>query len=429
VRLTAAFLIGVTPIAPSLDTTGKTDTQAIQDALNSAGSTPVVLGAGVFYLNAPLTMNSGNSLIGMGGACQGGGGSKPASVAAATGTFLTFGSAWPARLSGSMISLGGSSCMTISDLWVSGANTISAYGSAPYNRQGQGDVSGPGPGFYVHGVAASGSPSSVSIINVGASYVPGCGFFAGSGTADGWYVQNCLLQNSVSNGVSGYFTDTTFVGLHIQGCGLWNLQSDGTKLVDGTAGFLLQGTNTRLIGCRSDLNTGPGYKIDASNPAGALEGITLSGCCTQSNSENGLSVVNPSSTGKAPPLSTPVTAIGCMFDSDGRGSQNSSGVYQGGADEAGFEATGQVMLTVTGSYVLASAIDVQGGAPQYGLIMGEAGSDNPSPSLVAFDSCFFNCANKSEFILNSSATTPHFVNCYGVNGGQWNGSSAPSPVT
>jgi hypothetical protein len=420
-RLTAAFLTGVTPIAPSRDQTGRTDAQAIQDALDSAGSTPVVLGVGVFYLDGPLTMNSGNSLIGMGGACQGGGGSKPSS-GSAPGTYLTFGSAWPSTLGGSMISLEGSSCMTLSDLWVCGANTISSYSypagqSAPL---GQPDVLGPAG---VNGVGAAGAQSSVTIVNVGASYLPGAGF-AATGTADGWYIQGGLCQNCTSSGIYGYFTDTTIVGMHAQGCG--NLNSSGD--VDGTPGYLLQGANTRLIGCRSDLSRGPGYEIDASNPAGALGGITLSGCCTQSNCQCGLRVVNPSSTGKAPPLSTPVTVVGCMFDSDGQGTPGNS-TYP--ADEAGFEATGQVMLTVTGSYVLASEVDVtsNGGTPNYGLIMGEAGSENPSPSLVAFDSCFFNCANGSTFVDNTSATTPQFVNCYGVRGGKWDGSSAPIPVT
>lgn len=76
-NVTAASINSVTAILPSGDTTGATDTAAIQAALNTAGPSTsvngpqVVLGPGIFYLNATLNPTiTGSSLVGSGWGTQ-----------------------------------------------------------------------------------------------------------------------------------------------------------------------------------------------------------------------------------------------------------------------------------------------------------------------------------------------------------------------
>jgi hypothetical protein len=424
-RLTLALLAGVTPISPSNDKTGATDTHNIQAALTASGSTPVVLASGTFYLNAPLRMTAGNSLIGFGGPVQGGGGSLPSSPSTAPGTILTFGSdTWsssgmPAGApSGviAMVSAGPQNRMSVSDLWINGYKGVSQYQSSV--------TSGIHAPAGVHGIAAWGGQNSVSLVNVGPCYMggQGVGAYEDSGTpADGWYFLNCLIQGNAQGGIYGYLSDATLVDVHAQG----NYISQG----DGTVGIWLLSANARLIGVRSDTNGGDGFQISAPNATGALQGVTLTGCGTQRNSGNGLNVENLSGTGVGPPMYAPVSVIGCMFDGDGRGALGSSG-YTGGADVGGIRVSGQVMLTVTASFVLGCTQDVSGaGCPQYGFLLGDAGSDSGVPALVSFDSCFLNCANASAYYLNNTTTGgPHFSNVYGVKGGQWDGVTTPASL-
>jgi hypothetical protein len=399
-ELTATQYSTVTPLPPSGDTTGATDSANIQGQLASFGSTPVQLGAGVFYLAAPLTLSSGNSLIGSGGACQGG---TPAVTGAGAklGTVLTFGSSWstaglPAGSNPGVIMLAGTGTqarMNITDLWIDGSIS---------------EITVPAG---VDGIAATGAQDSVSLVDVGAYRLNGNGFAAypsSSGSVpDGWYITDCLVQQCDESGVAGSFANSTFMAVHVQ--------------TSAQHGFYLQSGNVQLIGCRSEQNLADGFRIEALCTGGSLDSVILDGCGTTGNSNYGLNVVNanPTGTNAGSQLAAPVAAAGCTFVGDGTA----------GGSYAGICAAGEVILTVTGSYVLVSDVNVTAGCPALAFVAATAGTSDGIPNVVSFSNSFLNCAGQTYYTVPSGefSNQPGFVSTYGFRGGQWSG-GAPSPL-
>jgi hypothetical protein len=409
-ELTAAAMI-----TPSADSTGATDTNAIQTAMNASPTVPVVLASGVYYLNAPLQMVAGNSLIGSGGACMGGPATTGTGATDSIGTVLTFGSAWqtPKLAIGSpgvitMSAPAPSSTikaqfrMNVSDLWIDG--TIGA-SKAPSG---------------VDGISAIGPQSAVSVSNVGIFHVNGNGF-AGyqTGTTteiapDGWAIYDCLVQQCDQAGIAGIFADTNFVNVRVQ-------QS-------GSHGFVVQ-RPSRLFGCQSDLNGGDGYQVTALNEGNFLDGVTLMGCGSQRNSQHGLEVVitNPNSSNLAK-RPAPVTVTGCTFDGDGRNYDATTGKNLGGGNYAGIRVAGPGTVVLAGSNVLVHYEDVPApGCPQYGLVTDSTSTPTATyvPALVLLSNCFLNCADSSGFYHQfATAAVLEFSNAYGQYGGQWTGTGS-----
>jgi hypothetical protein len=406
-ELTAALV----PLAPSGDTTGKTDTAAIQGALTAAPTVPVVLAAGVFYLDAPLQLVANNSLTGSGGACMGGPVTGGTGAGDTIGTVLTFGSGWqtPAPPSGASAGVIMMSSppptgedaqfrMNVSDLWIDG--TIGG-SSAPVS---------------VDGISAYGSQSAVSISNVGIFHVNGNGLggyqvpnISTEEAPDGWAISDCLVQQCDQSGVGGIFADTNFVNVRVQ-------QS-------GSHGFVVQ-RPSRLFGCQSDLNGGDGYLVTALNEGNFLDGVTIMGCGSQRNSDHGLEVVitnpNTSSLAKRP---APVTVTGCTFDGDGRNYDASTGKNLGGGNYAGIRVAGQATVVVAGTNVLVSYKDVAApGVPQYGFVTDATGSPAEGPVLIMFSNCFLNCADSTGYYHQfTAAQLLELSNVFGQLGGQWTG--------
>jgi hypothetical protein len=407
-RLTAST--ASPPLTPSGDTTGHTDTAAIQSLLT--GSTPAQLGAGVFYLSQPLTLSQGNYLVGSGGASQGG---APGSTGAGgrLGSVLTFGTGWstssvPAGVQPGVIIMTGTdepARMNVSSLWVDGS---------------VGAISAPAG---VDGIAATGAMDSVSLIDVGVNQVNGNGVSAFPISLgvwpDGWYVVNCLVEACAANGIYGSFADSTFMAVHVQTC--------------GQHGLYLQASNNRLLGCRSDANAGDGFHIAAFCAPYSFDTVVLDGCGTNGNGNFGLNTTNPNPTGQNGPdaaggLASAVTAIGCTFCGDGTNGG------QGGGGYAGIAASGEVILTVTGSHVLVSDTTVAAGCPEYGLVVTTAGTGNGKPNVVTLSNCFLNAAGSTCYYCPTPADQPGFANVFGMSGGQWNGNqpsvlAAPSANT
>jgi hypothetical protein len=414
VELTADTLGPITPLAPSGDTTGTTDSYNISKL--PGGTTPVILGPGVFYLAAPIQLAAGNSVIGSGGPCLGG--TESAIQDAFTGagdglgTVLTFGSTWsipssvPAGTPAGVVMMievteppaaPGEFRMNVSDLWIDGS--LGKASPAPAST---------------HGIFASSLQSAVSIANVGVYGVSGHGVYGddtANGLPDGWMMVDCLFQACGGSGVYGAFSDASFFNVHAE-------QNDAH-------GFYLTWTNTRLVGCRSDSNgaggSGDGFHLEPLNSGASLDGVTMIGCSTLGNYGYGLNVINRSTTGtSSPEPSGPVTVSGCTFDGDGATGGEPGTAY------AGINAEGQVLLIATGTNVLVSYVgDRSAGGPAYAFMTATAGTDKAEPSMVLMSNCFLNCTESGAFYPDG---TPMQVkglsNVTGVGGGQWTGSGA-----
>jgi hypothetical protein len=406
-ELTADSLGPITPLAPSGDTTGTTDTYNIGHL--PGGTTPMVFGPGVFYLAEPIQLVGGNSIIGSGGPCTG---STESAIQRAytgggdgIGTVLTFGSTWstsslPAGTPPAVVVMAETSAdsgqyrMNVSDLWIDGS--LGKLQPAT-----------------THGIFAWGLQSAVSITNVGVYAVSGHGAYGedvATGLPDGWALTDCLFQSCGGAGVYGAFSDATFINVHAE--------------QNGSHGFYLTWTNTRLVGCRSDLNgaggSGDGYHLEPLNSGASLDGVTMIGCSTLANYGYGLNVINRSTTGTSSPVpSGPVTCTGCTFDGDGTTGGEPSAAY------AGINAEGQVLLIAAGTNVLAGYVgNARTASPAYGFKTATTGSNNAEPSMLLLSNCFLNCTESGCYPSGTPMQVKGLSNVTGVSGGQWTGSGA-----
>jgi hypothetical protein len=372
----AAGQAGVTILTPSGDTSGATDTAAINTALTTAQpGDQVWLGAGQWYISQPINMPPMRVLRGMRGAVAAADGSPGhgTNINLASG----FTSSFPVSAaivildvqSGGWQPLGsgpGSNCgVQIRDLAIVGSagppavDGIASYG--PADGVGLSDLSVFATTGY--GINCAANPSAI-----------------GSRTGpDGWKAGRVLIQNTGNTGWYQVPSDTTAVDMHCQGAGAGSVVAHGFHTIAGG--------NIRFIGCRADLSTGSGWCID--HPGGGAGGYTdatlLTGCGTQRNQQHGVLVTNSSGTG----WRDPVVISGCSFDEDGCGTVQ-SGSHQGG-EYAGICVEGDNRVLISGSAVWVGTVDYGPGCPKYGLMTKAVGSG--VPVLVAMTGGHLNYAS------------------------------------
>jgi hypothetical protein len=392
VSLTAAFTNPVTTIAatwlvasPSGDTSGTTDTAFLNSKLSDLGTgASLWLAPGIWYVSGPIEPLAGQRISGLLGSTQSGDG-----AASDEGTVVkAVGSSWPTTPP------------------TDGVQAVFAYPTA----QDQGELSdlwidcSEFTGSSLNGVAAFGAVNSVSLQRVGVYEAPADGFLLQPDTSgnfpDGWYLDTCLAQTCGGNGFSGNFTDGTLINCHAQNC--------------GGDGFVMQGANAKLHGCRGDLCTN-GFTIDVagSSTSGFNDATVLSGCGTQRNNQDGLNVINSSSTADA--YRNPVVVDGCTFGGDGYndGEPSASGIYY-----AGIRVRGANTVFI-GSTSVTVHQRTAGDSPQYGLTVGEMGSTGVYPLLVTVATGLLNGATAAVHNASDGATTVQFGNgAYGATGFQ-----------
>lgn len=362
-------VVDAVALYPGIDPSGVADsTTGINQALSDAGSyaSPrrVYLRAGIYKVTGPILLNSpAQVLLGSQGATQG-----TAGASLKYGTVLKADASWSTTLpaAGIITVISGDGTgnteldrFAISDLWVNGS-------SAPAN---------------VDGIAVWGAMKAVSIERVGAQSCTGRGMafyrntnFSSSNFTTGLHLSTCLANSCGSDGFYYDGTDGTILDCHAQTCG-----------TSGTGdGFYIKANNNALIRCRGDLSIN-GITIDAPGPSGGfLDGITLVGCGTQRNKQNGLNVINSSTTGQS--SRDPVLAVGCSFGGDGVNGGS------GGGGFAGVLVSGSNAVTLSNCDVLVHTEDVAGGCPQYAVATASSGSGPGVPDLVQASGGLWNAA-------------------------------------
>jgi hypothetical protein len=247
----------IADIVPSGDTTGATDTAALNAALAVAGNSVLLKAGGVYYISAPLTPAADTVLDGVVG---------PSATAASLTAPTTIRAT--AAFSGTgMIVPGGDGCQ-IRNLLLDGSLIPSGtqYGINLLNGRSYGKVTdveiigdstatntGLTSGIRQNG--SGGNPVGWRFTRVVVRYAAANGFLLVSGTDCDWH--DCQAGSCVSNGWS------------INGC-----------------------QNSRFIGCRANQNTNRGFLITGSGWGSVLGsgGATFVGCTTDSNAQSGFYV-------------------------------------------------------------------------------------------------------------------------------------------
>jgi hypothetical protein len=367
------FLFSITP---SGDTSGVTDTAAIQNAINTSGF--ALCGLGQFYLNAPIILQKNAlQLLGSGGPTQSGDG---ASLSLGTVFNIVSGFTVPAAYS----SFAKGAIILIDQTPGSGNPNQSTTQCVLKNFWVNGSTSPAG----IDGIDLYGPCNATSIEHVGVYNVTGRGISGVSDTGtnnfvDGLQMNAVIIQIAAGHGVYGGFADCSLIDVHAQSCG-------------GDGFYINNGGNARLIGCRSDLNNN-GYTFDAGLGGGFYDSITLDACGTQGNTNYGLNVVNSSTTGTT--ARVPVIATGCSFDQDGVSSIYVSGrnlvslvgcnMFTGNAFAFNSGGTPATSITAAG----------QGTAPGHPAINVVGGSLNPMTQVISGQT------NASVLLVNNAVSS------------------------
>lgn len=506
-------------LQPSGDTTGATDTAAIQ-ALINLGNVTIKLATGKFYLNKPLVIQAnGIRLVGSGGATASG---NDASLDLGTTLVLTSTftnpNSWASLVTGGIVVIqknagagtGGAnpgsnqvSGAHITDLWIDGTNSpaeinapgsltvtptgttgattygyrvsaltafgeslactevttttgnatlsgsnynallwsavtgaasynvygrtaggelkLTNVGTTSYNDTGAASPSGALPLFNstgVDGVACYGAIEAFQMERVGAYQVTGKAFpqyldpsWSSGAFPDGQHCYSMVAQKCHDHAFYGSYVDATLIDCHAQSSNL-----TGAGYGDGF--YLNGGGNNRLISCRSDLNAN-GFTMDNARTVGSnsyFDSISMVGCGTQGNNQNGLNVINTSSNGTNNRV--PVILSGCSFDGDGQDSGNGA---SGGAGYAAIHVEGKNDVWGSSVAVLQATVWATSGSPQYAISTAAVGTTPGVPSTILIDSGFLNPVTA---IFHDTA--PAHVLSFGPNvqayvGGEYNG--------
>lgn len=250
---------------PSRDTTGATDTLIVQAALNNAassGNPVVVLSAGSWYFNAPLVIPAGVRF---------------------TGTLADVND----------IAVYGTILNTVNATWAQGGAPFAA--GIILNTNSQADTFGLNCHFAnssgMDGITSN-NASNVKLQDINIYNGPLNGITARGNT---WRGLRVMVTQAVALGISANASDSDWIDC--------NASSSGTN------GWSCNNSiNSRLIGCRSEFNSGNGYSITGDNTA--TGGMSMIGCSTDGNAQSALNV---SGTGNWPLL---VSAP--MFRRDGK---------------------------------------------------------------------------------------------------------------
>lgn len=383
-NVTAANL--TVSITTTGDTTGAADTAAITAALAKLGPKGgrVQLAPGVYYTNAPIVVPQYCSLWGSVGGVQGGGG-----VSSDSGTTIKPVASWSTSLpvSGVITFITGTGTTNTSEarkevryLWVDGS-------------------AGPAG---LDGIAAWGTQFSCAAIECGIYSMTGNGInltsntnFTSGNNAQGFYANTVIIQACGGEGVRYTGTDNTFINVHAQ-----------SNTGDG---FECKGTNTQLIGCRSDLSaTGAGFLLSVQTGTGLTDGVRLIGCGTQKNNGPGVRFSNTSPSGSV--AFGPYKLSGCSLDGDGQ-----DGTH------AAMHAEGRVVVTVDNTDVL---LDNANSVPVYALATAALGTNSAVPDLVQASGGFWNPFTAFTNLAAPSGNVSIGASVRGVTGAQTLGSGS-----
>jgi hypothetical protein len=210
----------------------------------------------------------------------------------------------------------------------------------------------------VDGIAFYGSTGACSVQGVLVQYATGNGVVAypdaDGNAADGLLLRDILAQACTGHGVDiTAATDATMDNVHGQGC-----DGDGVRFT---------GSNVRCFGVRGDLCTNgitlllPAAPSGGNYSSGYSDCITLVGCGSQLNAENGLNILDDFATADTTPACPLINLMGCSFDMDGVNGGSGGGGY------AGIAVNGLAVVSLTGTSVNTDTHGATGGSPEYAI--------------------------------------------------------------
>ena len=396
----------ITQLQPSGDTTGATDTAAINAIFGSTGQY-ARLAPGTFYVDAPVVVTGGSTLEGAKGATT----SVYDIAPPGTGlTVITPVSGFTASGSGSygVVQMSGGSCR-LRKFVVDGSNLTSGMGT-------------------IHGVVDNTSQNAVQVHNVGVYNLPAGDGIRQNGSA--WHLFECVVCTVSGDCFHGSWTDSVLVNCHGQNGGVGG---------GGGSAFWVGGGEVHLIGCRGDLSQW-GFSIDAPAASTYQDPIILAGCSTQRNNGSAIRVRNAYSANGAVPL----VIAGFFSDGDGANGTISAagqGSIVGGVGGGGYAALdvwGQAVVAVSGFANTVSSRDSSTPCPQYGIATHTdwgGGSHVPdvimiSGSFFAGDTAVVNDAAPAYLLRRDSSVAGYSGGIFkGVNNSEYPSLAVPNPVS
>jgi hypothetical protein len=268
-------------------------------------------------------------------------------------------------------------------------------------------------GTTLHGISAYGGAFHGVVSGVGVWNVCGSGMNfqpdSSGNRSDGWTIRDCVVQTwgsgaATDYGIYWHGQDTQFVNVHVQAI---QAASGG-----GACWYVDNGDNCRWVACRGDQSNDSGWVFN-SFPKGGSPGAssTLVGCGTENNQNYGISLINDSAEGTE--QRTPVIAIACSFDFDGR---SGSG--------AGVSVQGVNALDLIGCNITTNGPNGNVG-PQHGLVTATPGM----PQKVRAIGGTWNCIGTS-LVQDGAGMGPAgglSIDVHAVTGGPWSSGSTLAP--
>jgi hypothetical protein len=362
------------------------DTAAIQAAIKAAQPGQVVyLPAGNYLVSAPINLTNGVTLLGPNRSQQGAG--SDADYGAVLVPSLTFPGQGTYPISAVIQGFGSS----VTGL-PSGTPVISTY--VRIINIAVSRISGRTLANAVDGIAMYG--------NVNAGLISGCFVFGMNNNIalyndatdsvgpDGWQLEDIVCANAVAYDFNLNCGDMTCFNCHVQ--------EDGGS---NTGGWLVYGAsgNTRMIGCRSDDNGGPGFTLVG--PSGSAGGgyssgysdsLAMIGCGAQNNGAQDVLILD-SYTGTGSPAPSNVIIDGCSFDMGGR-------VGGSGTNYASIEVNGLAICKIANTNILVDTNGNAAGSPQYAIATSASANGGRVPLSVRVEGGFISA---SVAIINNAA--------------------------
>src|SRR5262245_7265947 len=302
----ASTMASTIVLIPPADTTGATDTSAINTALaNVGGGGSVLLGPGDWYTDAPLDIPDGTELAGIKSGINGHTSMAPTgSVVHPVADFSGPG----------VLSLSAVSGVRLRELAI-----LTAMGS-PAN---------------VDGISCHGNVIGLEIMHVSVARVSGYGlaYYRSAGAdGDGLWMSRCMFQRTGKSAVHRPVNDANIHNVHIQYAGNVAGPADGHGFFSdaGAAGEM------NIVGWRAAPCAGSGGLIDHRGTLG--DATKLVGCSTARDARDGVLITNSSAAGTA--WRSPVIISGCCFEGDGTNQGPAASPATGG-EYAGIRVQGR----------------------------------------------------------------------------------------
>jgi hypothetical protein len=335
----------VTGLGPSGDTTGVTDTAAIQGLLN-AGNVTVILGAGKFYINKPITIPPYCALVGQPNTTQVSqtdGGTVLVPVSGFTGLTITDGG--PVTLTAAIVLLGQS---------YGGYSTVSEEQKIRNLM-----IDGSSAPASVNGIQSYGRLQRVHLSEVLISKVTGDGLVqtldVAANQPDAWFAYKVFSRFNSGKGFNLRSADST-----------WYMCLSSNNGDTGTDWFINTTSNSKYYACRSEHSAGIGFGFVCTNSGNSSGDVLFQGCSTDQSTQHGFQIGGTINGVASFVHATPVVLNGCVLRRDGA---------NGGSGGGGFAG---IYIADYGSVVVVDGCNVFPGVNDDG-----SGTNSPQIGLLA----------------------------------------------